>query len=134
PYPAPTPRILVGFTPGTAPDVSARLLAGKLSEPLGKTVVVENITGAGGNIGAQRVAKAPADGYTLGMVGNGSLVFSPSLYDKLAFDPLRDFAPITQVFVAANLLVVPSAVPARTLPELVDLARTGQLTYAHAGV
>src|SRR3954465_2486785 len=119
PYPEQTVRILVGFTPGTAPDVSARLLAEKLSEPLGKSVVVENITGAGGNIGAQRVAKAPPDGYTLGMVGNGSLVFSPSLYDKLAFDPLRDFAPVTQVFVAANLLVVPSTLPARTLAELV---------------
>src|SRR5205085_4151464 len=133
PYPAPTPRILVGFTPGTAPDVSARLLAGKLSEPLGKTVVVENITGAGGNIGAQRVAKAPPDGYTLGMVGNGSLVFSPSLYDKLGFDPIKDFAPITQVFVGANVLVVPADSAIKSLPELVAAARAqpGKLTYAH---
>src|SRR3954470_19137029 len=118
-YPEQTVRILVGFTPGTAPDVSARLLAEKLSEPLGKSVVVENITGAGGNIGAQRVAKAPPDGYTLGMVGNGSLVFSPSLYDKLGFDPIKDFAPITQVFVGANVLVVPADSAIRSLPELV---------------
>jgi tripartite-type tricarboxylate transporter receptor subunit TctC len=98
-------------------------------------VVVENVTGAGGNIAADRVAKASPNGYTLGMVGNGSLIFSPSLYEKLSFDPVKDFAPISQIFVAANVLVVPSAVPARTLPELVALARSqpGTLTYAHAG-
>src|SRR5258706_8526698 len=91
--------------------------------------------GAGGNIGATRIAKAAPDGYTLGMVGNGSLIFSPSMYDKLDFDPVRSFAPISQIFVAANLLVVPSEVPARTLPELVALARArpGKLSYAHAG-
>jgi tripartite-type tricarboxylate transporter receptor subunit TctC len=135
PYPEQTVRILVGFTPGTAPDVSARLLADRLSEPLGKPVVVENVTGAGGNIGALRVAKAPADGYTLGMIGNGSLVFSPSLYDKLGFDPAKDFAPITQVFVGANLLVVPADSPAKSLAELIAMARAqpGKLTYAHAG-
>jgi len=134
-YPEQSVRILVGFTPGVAPDVAARLLADKLAEALTKPVVVENVTGAGGNIGATRVARAPADGYTLGMVGNGSLIFSPSMYDKLAFDPVKDFAPIAQVFVAANLLVVPSDSPAKTLPELVALARAqpGKLTYAHAG-
>jgi tripartite-type tricarboxylate transporter receptor subunit TctC len=134
-YPEQTVRILVGFTPGTAPDVSARLLAEKLAEPLGRPVVVENVTGAGGNIGALRVAKAPADGHTLGMIGNGSLVFGPSLYEKLGFDPLKDFAPITRIFVGANVLVVPADSPAKTLAELVDLARAqpGKLTYAHAG-
>src|SRR6185503_4936650 len=96
-WPEQSVRILVGFTAGVAPDVTARLLAEKLGEAWGKPVVVENVTGAGGNIGAARVAKAPADGYTLGMIGNGSLVFSPSMYDKLAFDPQKDFAPITQV-------------------------------------
>ena len=134
-YPAQTVRILVGFSPGVAPDVTARLLADRLAEAWGKPVVVENVTGAGGNIGALRVAKAPPDGYTLGMIGNGSLVFSPSLYDKLAFDPVKDFAPVTQVFVGANVLVVPPETPARTLPELVALARAqpGKLSYAHAG-
>jgi len=98
-------------------------------------VVVENVTGAGGNIAADRLAKSPANGYTLGMIGNGSLVFSPSLYDKLSFDPVRDLAPISQIFVAANVLVVPSSVPAKSLAELVALARAqpGALTYAHAG-
>jgi tripartite-type tricarboxylate transporter receptor subunit TctC len=139
-YPAQTVRILVGFTPGVAPDVSARLLADRLSEAWGKPVVVENVTGAGGNIGALRVAKAAPDGYTLGMIGNGSLVFSPSLYDKLGFDPIKDFAPVTQIFVGANVLVVPPQTPAKTLPELAALARaqsgkmSGALTYAHAGV
>jgi tripartite-type tricarboxylate transporter receptor subunit TctC len=135
-YPEQSVRILVGFTPGVAPDVAARLLADKLAEALGKPVVVENVTGAGGNIGATRVAKAAPDGYTLGMVGNGTLIFSPSMYEKLGFDPVKDFAPIAQIFVAANLLVVPSDSPAKTLPELVALARAqpGKLTYAHAGV
>lgn len=134
-YPEQSVRILVGFTPGVAPDVAARLLADKLAEALAKPVVVENITGAGGNIGAARVASAKPDGYTLGMVGNGSLIFSPSMVDKLAFDSVKDFAPIAQVFVAANLLVVPADSPAKTLPELVALARAqpGKLTYAHAG-
>src|SRR6185436_12422284 len=87
------------------------------------------------NIAADRVAKAAPNCYTLGMVGNGSLIFSPALYEKLSFDPVKDFAPISQIFVAANVLVVPSGVPARTLPELVALARSqpGTLTYAHAG-
>ncbi|HEY8067859.1 MAG TPA: tripartite tricarboxylate transporter substrate binding protein [Burkholderiales bacterium] len=134
-YPEQPVHILVGFTPGVAPDVAARLLADKLAEALGKPVIVENVTGAGGNIGAIRVAKAAPDGYTLGMVGNGSLIFSPSMYEKLGFDPVKDFAPISQIFVAANVLVVPNDSPAKTLPELVALARAqpGKLTYAHAG-
>ena len=134
-YPEQVVRILVGFSAGVAPDVTARLLADQLSSAWGKPVVVENVTGAAGNIATTRVAKAAPDGHTLGMIGNGSLVFSPSMYDKLGFDPLKDFAPISQVFVAANVLVVPHDVPARTLAELVALARArpGALTYAHAG-
>jgi tripartite-type tricarboxylate transporter receptor subunit TctC len=134
-YPEQTVRILVGFSPGVAPDVTARLLADRLAEAWGKPVVVENVTGAGGNIAADRVAKAPPNGYTLGMIGNGSLVFSPSMYERLSFDPLKDFAPITQVFVAANLLVVPASLPVKSLEELVALARAqpGKLAYAHAG-
>ena len=134
-YPEQPVRILVGFTAGVAPDVTGRLLAEKLGVAWGRPVVVENITGAGGNIAADRLAKSPPNGYTLRMIGNGSLVFSPSLYDKLSFDPVKDFSPIAQIFVAANVLVVPSGVPAKTLPELVALARAqpGVLTYAHAG-
>ena len=134
-YPEQAVRILVGFSAGVAPDVTARLMADRLAEAWGKPVVVENVTGAAGNIAADRVAKAAPNGYTLGMIGNSSLIFSPSMYDKLSFDPVRDFAPISQVFVAANVLVVPSDMPARSLPELVALARAqpGKLTYAHAG-
>lgn len=134
-YPDQTIRILVGFTPGVAPDITGRLLAEKFTEAWGKSVVVENVTGAGGNIATERGAKAAPDGYTLLMGGNASLIFSPSLYDKLAYDPIKDFAPISQVFTAANVLVVPPDVPAKTLPGLIALARAqpGKLTYAHAG-
>ena len=134
-YPDQPIRILVGFTPGVAPDITSRLLAEKFTAAWGKSVIVENVTGAGGNIATERVARAAPDGYTLLMGGNASLIFSPSLYDKLAYDPIKDFAPITQVFVAANVLVVHPDVPAKTLPELIALARAqpGKLTYAHAG-
>src|SRR2546421_624379 len=87
-YPEQAVRIIVPFSPGVAPDVTSRLLAERLTAAWGKAVVVENITGAGGNIATGRLAKAPPDGYTLGMIGNSSLVFSPSLYEKLPFDPL----------------------------------------------
>jgi tripartite-type tricarboxylate transporter receptor subunit TctC len=134
-YPEQTIRILVGFTPGVAPDITGRILAEKFTEAWGKSVVVDNVSGAGGNIATERAAKAAPDGYTLLMGGNASLIFSPSMYDRLAYDPIKDFAPISQIFIAANVLVVPPEVPAKTLPELIALARTqpGKLTYAHAG-
>jgi tripartite-type tricarboxylate transporter receptor subunit TctC len=135
-YPNRVVRILVGFTPGTAPDVSARLLASKFSESWGVAVAVENVTGAGSNIATDRVAKSPPDGYTLLMGGNSALVISPSLYEKLPYDPVNDFAPISQVFVAANILAIHPDVPAKTLQELIALARVqpGKLTYGHAGI
>jgi tripartite-type tricarboxylate transporter receptor subunit TctC len=135
-YPEQTIKIIVGFPPGVAPDVTSRLLADKFSETWGVAAVVENVAGAGSNIATDRVAKASPDGYTLLMGGNSALVFSPSMYEKLPYDPIKDFAPITQVFVAANILVVQRDLPARTLPELVALARAqpGTLTYGHAGV
>ena len=134
-YPEKPVRIVVGFPPGVAPDIAARALAEKLTEAWGKPAVVENVSGAAGNIGAERVAKAAPDGYTLGMIGNASLIFSPAMYDRLTFDPLRDFAPISQIFVAANALVVPASSPIKSLPELVAAARAqpGKLSYAHAG-
>ena len=135
-YPEQSIRILVGFTPGVAPDIAARLLGDKFAEAWGKPVVVENVTGAGGNIATDRVAKAAPDGYTLLMGGNGSIVINPSLYEKLPYDPVRDLAPISQVFVGANMLAVHHDVPANSLPELVALARAhpGKLTYGYAGV
>jgi tripartite-type tricarboxylate transporter receptor subunit TctC len=134
-YPEQTIRILVGFVPGVAPDITGRILAEKFTEAWGKSVVVDNVSGAGGNIATERAAKAAPDGYTLLMGGNASLIFSPSMYDRLAYDPIKDFAPISQIFIAANVLVVPPEVPAKTLPELIALARTqpGKFTYAHAG-
>jgi tripartite-type tricarboxylate transporter receptor subunit TctC len=135
-YPETIVRILVGFPAGTAPDVAARLIADKMAADFGKPVVVENLSGASGNIACDRVAKAPPDGYMLVMCGNGSLVVAPSLYDKLPYDPVKDFAPIARVFVAVNLLVVHPSVPAQSVAELVALARAkpGELTYAHTGV
>ena len=98
--------------------------------------VVEDVPGAGSNVATDRVAKATADGYTLLMGGNPSLVINPSLYDKLPFDPIKDFAPISQVFIAANVLAVPIESPVKTVAELVAFARAqpGKLSYAHAGV
>ena len=134
-YPEQNVRILVGFPAGTAPDVAARILADKLAVLWGKGVIVENITGASGNIATDRAAKAPTDGYTLFMGGNSSLVMSVSLFDKLPFDPVRDFVPITQIFVAANLLVVHPDGPVKNIDELVALAKAkpGELTYGHTG-
>jgi tripartite-type tricarboxylate transporter receptor subunit TctC len=134
-YPEQTVRMIHGFSAGTAPDVFGRLLADKLSEIWGKPVVVETITGAGGNIAADRVAKSAPDGYTLLLGGNSSIIFAPSLFERLPFDPVKDFAPITHVFVAANILVVPANSPIKSLEELVARARAepGKLTYAHTG-
>ena len=135
-YPEKSVRILVGFTPGVAPDIVARLLADKFTEAWGRAVVIENVTGAGGNIATDRGAKAPPDGYTLLMGGNSSLVVSPGLYAKLSYDPIKDFVPVTQVFIAANILAIPVDVPAKSLPELVALLRAqpGKYSYGHAGV
>src|SRR5216684_3357584 len=135
-YPNRPVRILVGFTPGTAPDLAARILADRFSEVWGTPFVVENVPGAGSNIATDRVAKATADGYTLLMGGNSSLVINPSLYETLPFDPLKDFAPISQVFIAANVLSVPPELPVKTVAELVALAKAepGKLSYGHAGV
>ena len=103
-YPSRPVRILVGFTPGTAPDLAARILADRFSEAWSTPFVVENIPGAGSNIATDRAAKAAPDGYTLLMGGNSSLVINPSLYETLPFDPIKDFAPISQVFITANVL------------------------------
>lgn len=135
-YPEQNVHILVGFPAGTAPDVGARILADKLTTVWGKGVIVENISGASGNIAADRAAKAQPDGYTLFMGGNSSLIMSVSLYDKLSFDPVKDFVPITQIFVAANLLVVPTNSPFKSISEIVAYAKAhpGELTYGHTGV
>jgi tripartite-type tricarboxylate transporter receptor subunit TctC len=133
-YPDKPIHLVVGFPPGSQPDIVARLVALDLAKALGAPVVVENLAGAAGNIAAEHVAKAAPDGYTLGLLSQTHIVVNPSLY-KLAYDPVRDFAPVTQVAVSPNLLVVSSAVPARTVGELVALAKAqpGGLTFASSG-
>jgi tripartite-type tricarboxylate transporter receptor subunit TctC len=135
-YPDRPIRILVGFSPGVAPDITSRMFADKLSELWGKPVVVENVTGAGGNLAVERLAKAAPDGYTLAMGGNAALVINPNLFDKLAYDPVKDFSYITQVFIVPNLLVIRNDVPANTVQELVALgrARPDYFVAGHAGV
>src|ERR1700726_289253 len=135
-YPNRPVKILVGFTPGTAPDLAARILADRFSEVWGTPFVVEDLPGAGSNTAPDRVAKAAADGYTLLMGGNSALVINPSFYETLPFDPLKDFSPISQVFIAANVLAVPPELPVKSVAELVALAKAepGKLSYGHAGV
>jgi len=133
-YPEKSIRIVVGFPPGSSADTVARLLGQKLAEALGKPIVVDNTPGAAGNIATERVTKAAADGYTLGLLGNGQVVINPSLY-KLGYDPVRDCAAVSQVTVSSNLLVVHNQLPARSVKELVALARAqpGELTFASGG-
>jgi tripartite-type tricarboxylate transporter receptor subunit TctC len=135
-YPERTIRIFVGFPTGGAPDLIARMLGEQFSDTWGQPVIIENVPGAGGNLATDRVAKAQPDGYTLLMAGNASLVINPNLYDKLPFDPVSDLDPVSQIFTAPNILVVHPNVPARTLPDLVALARAapGELTFGSAGI
>lgn len=133
-YPAKPVRIVAPFPPGGATDTLARVVAQKLTEALGQNFVVDNRPGAGGNIGAEVVAKAPADGYTL-LMGSTANAINMSLYKKLPYDLGRDFAPITQVATVPNVLVVSPSVPARTMKELVSIARAspGKLNLASSG-
>jgi tripartite-type tricarboxylate transporter receptor subunit TctC len=131
-YPTRPVRIIVPFGPGGPPDVIARLVAQKLSERWGHQVYVENIPGAGGNIGYLRTIDAPPDGYTLVSTSPGFTV-NPSLYVKSPFDPLRDFSLITLVAGSPNVLAVHPSVPAKTLAELIALVQKnpGKYSYAH---
>jgi|KBSMisStaDraftv2_1062788.scaffolds.fasta_scaffold15915_3 tripartite-type tricarboxylate transporter receptor subunit TctC len=133
-YPVRPVRLVVPFSPGGAADVPGRILTQKLSEALGQQVVVDNRPGAGSTIGAEQVAKAPPDGYTLLTISNTHFV-SAALYKKLAYDSLHDFAPVTQVTSAPNIIVVHPSLPARTVKELVALAkaRPGKIDYASSG-
>ena len=135
-YPQTTIRIVLGFGPGSAPDLAARILAERFTAAWGKPVVVENMLGAGGNIAADHVAKAAPNGATLLMAGNAAIVINPSLYAKLPYDPARDLVPIAQVTIAPNVLVLNNDVPAASVQDLVALARRspGVLTFASAGI
>lgn len=128
--------LVVPFAAGASPDILARVLAERLSAAWAQPVVVQNLPGASATIGVDRVAKAPPDGYTLGLTGDGAMVVRVSMDPPLSYDPRRDLAPISLLVRTRNLLVVHPGVPARSLAELVALARArpGGLAYAHAGI
>ncbi len=134
-YPAKPVRIVVPFTPGGSSDILARAIGHELTRSLGQSFVIENAPGAGGSLGAEKVAKSPADGYTLLMGHIGTLAVNPSLYPNLPYAPLRDFAPVAWVARVPNVLVVNKNVPARNLRELIALAksRPGHLNYSTGG-
>jgi len=134
-WPAKPVRIVVGFTPGGAVDVTARVIAERLSPALGQQVLVDNRAGSSGNIAAELVAKAPPDGYTLHL-GTYIMATSPSFFRKLAYDPVRDFAPVALTIVTPSVLVVHPSLPVRDVKQFVQLARAhpGRLNYSSAGV
>ena len=134
-WPARPVRIVVPFTPGGGLDIQARLFGKKFYETLGQTFVVENRTGAGGLIGAEAVARAAPDGYTI-LFSSASLAVNASLYKKLAFDPVKDFDPVSWVSSVPLVLTVHPSVPIKSVPELVALAkkRAGQFNASSNGV
>jgi len=135
-YPAKPIRIVVPFPAGGIADLYGRLIGTRVSEHWGQPVLVENRTGAGGNIGADAVAKSPADGYTLVMGTFGTHAVNVSLFASMPYNPVRDFAPIALVLEAEGLLVVHPGVPAQTVQELIAYGRAnpGRLTFASAGM
>jgi tripartite-type tricarboxylate transporter receptor subunit TctC len=134
-YPTRPVRIIVGFPAGNTSDAFARLIAQWLSERLGQPFIVENRPGAAGNIGAEAVVRAPADGYTLLLVGAGSAI-NVTLYDHLKFNFIRDIAPVARIVDAPYVMVVNPSVPAKTVPEFIAHAKAnpGKLNMASAGV
>jgi tripartite-type tricarboxylate transporter receptor subunit TctC len=133
-YPQKPIRLVVPFPPGGGTDILARLLGQKMSETLGQQVVIDNRGGAGGTIGTDIAAKAPPDGYTLILV-SGSHAINPGLYQKLPYDSVNDFAPITQIATSPGILVVNPSLPVKSVKDLIALARAkpGQINYASAG-
>ena len=133
-YPSKPIRVIVPFPPGGANDIVARIVNIKLPGLLGQNLIIDNRAGAGGNLGAELAAKAPPDGYTL-LVANNSLTANYSLFRKLAYDPFRDFVPIAMGATSPNMVVVHPSLPARTVKELVALAkqRPGLITFASPG-
>jgi len=134
-YPVKPIRVVVPFPPGGIADQYGRVLGAKMTQSWGQQVIIDNRTGAGGNIGADIVAKSPADGYTV-VIGNiGTHAVNAALFSKLPFDPIRDFSPIALLLIADGLLVVHPSLPVKSVKELLTLARAkpGELTFASAG-
>jgi len=134
-YPDKPIRLVVPFPAGGATDLMARTMGQKLAERIGQAVIIDNRAGAGGGIGAEAVATSAPDGYTLLFATMGSLTINPSLYKNLRYDPVKNFAPITLTHNTSNLLVVNPDVPAKSVAELIELARKrpGELAFASAG-
>jgi len=134
-YPTRPIRMIIGFPPGGGTDIVGRIVGQRLSEALGQQILPDNRGGASGQIAAELAAKAPPDGYTVMMAHIAAISILPSLVSKLPYDPQKDFAPISLVAIGPNLLVVHPSVPARSVKELVALARArpGQLQYASPG-
>jgi tripartite-type tricarboxylate transporter receptor subunit TctC len=134
-WPAKPVRWIVPFAPGGGVDVTTRTIAQRLGPALGQQIVIDNRGGANGNIGVELATKAPADGHTLLMATTGNIVINPHIYAKLAFDPLRDLVPVTPTVDVINVLVVHPALPARTVKELIALAkaRPTELNYGSSG-
>lgn len=128
-------RFIVGFAPGGSTDTTARVIGQAISGPLGQSVVIENRTGAGGNIATEHVARSAPDGYTLVVASMGTQATNAALYRTLPFDPVRDFTAVTLIALSATVLVVHPSVPARTTQELIAMARAqpGRLNYGTGG-
>ena len=135
-WPSKPIRMMVPFPPGGSTDIVARIVAQKLSERLGQSIIIENRGGGGGTIGTAAVAKAAPDGYSLAVASTSTHVVAPGVYPKLEYDPVKDFAPVGLMAVSPYLLVVNPAVNAKSLKELVVLAKQqpGKLNYASAGI
>jgi len=135
-YPSKTIRIIVVFTPGTTTDILARLIGPKLTEAWGQPVVVDNRPGAAGIIGATLASKAPPDGYTLLVSTSSAFAINPGLYEKLSYDAIEDFAPITNMVMTPQVMVVSASFAAKSVGELVALAKaqSGKMNYASIGI
>jgi len=134
-WPARTVRIIVPFGPGSTPDILARLVADRMTQSLGQSFIVENKAGAGGSIGTLAVARAPADGYTIGLSITGPLVNNTILYSKMAYDPFRDLVPVTLAAVQPSVLAVSPSLNVNSIAELMALLRAnpGKYNYASLG-
>jgi tripartite-type tricarboxylate transporter receptor subunit TctC len=135
-YPTRPITLVVPYAAGGGNDTMARIVADKMSRTLGQQIVIENRAGAGGTIATRQVAKSAPDGYTLVIGGTGTLAVNPTLYANVGYDPRKDFAPIGLIGTSALVVLVHPSVPAKTIRELIDLARKdpGKLNYASAGV
>src|SRR2546425_9545121 len=133
-YPTRAVKVVVPFPPGGAPDLVGRTLANRLSDRLGQPFVIENRSGAGGNIAAEAVATSAPDGYTLFATSDGPLVINPNVYEKVPFDTLRDFAPISMTAKIGLVLMACPSAPLTTVGEVIALAKTRKISYATSGV